>query len=258
MGKRLAGVCILVVLFGSVGCRAFKESDPPPAQAPSEPPASAPQPDTSKPLPQSAPPPEPNNPQPIDNNDGFKIDLLREALGRGILPTIDTALITLKEASTAGSKDPNISSESGKLEFKQGGISASGNYNKLGTGTGSQVVAVSSALIDFDLAAHSVTSLCGHALLLTGKVRCTLTGVYSSTSKVLDAAGYCFTHQGGISDNLSIAIGTESHKVRYNLSYKVKGDPLNFENYTWVGMALVDGQSYKMPQPDNVFNICNK
>lgn len=261
---RLTLVTLLIGTF--CGCRAMSKGGGPPAPEQNAgtptPPAATPQ--ESKPAPPTVPTPQTQTNRPSDVADVF---VLQAALGREFLPLIDGGLLIFEKAATKGTETPNILLEGGKMtlnqslqktEGGQGTIAATGAYQKLGTTSGETALYANKVIIDFNFNALQIKSPCDDTISLSGNLRCTLNGTYTYGTHILNGSGQCMTHSGGSLDNLRLDINGTPHKVRYNLGYKVNGDPSDWRSYQWSGAAFVGGIKADLTHLANQQDNCNK
>lgn len=270
MSKVLQGLFVGgVILVGLCGCRAMSKNDPTAlAPAPAAPAASAPAAQGSKPTPGPSPAASPAPAvKPVDSKADANVFLLREALGQSLLPLIDGNRIGLQKTVIKGGSDPNITIEGGKLTLYQlfqgsgggqGSITVAGGYQKLATTSGEALTYVNPMTIDFSFTGLAIQTGCYGTMSVTGKVRCSLSGTYTQGIHSLTGTGQCMTHTNGILDNLRLDGGGESHKVRYTLGFKVRGDPQDWRSYQWVGSAYINGQNVDITHLNDIQNICNK
>lgn len=260
-------IVIIMVMGMGLGCRAMRDKGgPTPAPAPSE----SPKPVAASPTPpvpvQVSPPPI--LPKDIDSKDYFRIDLLREGLGRSIVPLLNPSHLSFDKLTEKSASSPNFLLESGNLRFDQvlGGISPGesavhldGPYQKLSTSSGSQVISFGPVTVNLNVHNLNVSSACGYRVSLTGQVRCTLSGVFDGSTQMVDATGQCMTHSNGTLDNLRVDVGSGNiHTVRYAVGVKIHGSPLDWKAYTWSGSPHVNGLSAKLPTTTESQYECEK
>lgn len=253
-------VLVLALFWG--GCRALKDDAaggvPAPTAAPTATPSS------------SAPAPSPPSPTPqlaAELTPEVRLDLLREVLGRSILAKIDLNGLNFNKDPSQSSANSSFSAEVGKVEFKQVfsepnqgqlRILAQGDYQKMATTSGPQLLYLNPLTVDLEYTAYSPQSLCVQKLQVTGKVQCTLALIYGYAADTLDVSGQCWSHTGGVLDNLQLALGNDVHRVRYEIAVKGHGLGREFKVYQWTGAASVDGVVVDLTQIPIPADHCGK
>lgn len=252
---------LMLSSVGVNGCRALKDDAPgkAPASTPSAPAVSSP-----AAAPTTPPPPPPL--ATLDTTAPFRLDVLRESLGRSILKEINPKLLIFNK-NKLQAENITFTSESGKFDFNQNFgeaakgrliVQASGAYQKVATSSGPQLLYLNPAVVDAEFKAYPFTSLCGRTLQVSGKVRCTLSMVYGYATDTIDVGGQCMSHTNGTMDNLQVVLGSDVHKVRYSVQVKGHGAATDFASYQWLGTAAVDGLEMSLTQLPGSSDQCAK
>lgn len=262
----VCGLLALVVL--GAGCRALKDDAPSQSStaAPATSPTTAPAAGASAPV--ASPPSSPTTASPPPEAvTAFRLDLIREALGRTVLTQVEPKNLIFHKNTAQGVENPNYFSETGKFEFSQAlgepnkgqlVVAASGGYQKITTASGPQLLYLSPAIVDVEFKAYSLSTLCGQGIQLTGKVHCTLALVYGYAADTIDVSGQCMSHTNGVMDNLLMGMGSDYYKARYSVQVKGHGAAREFKTYQWSGAASLDGMSVDITQLPGTVEQCKK
>jgi hypothetical protein len=197
----------------------------------------------------------------------LRFNLLKEALGQSILAKIDLTGLNFHKNDAKSSVTSGFTTEIGKIDFtqvlgepKQGQllIQAKGDYQKMLTGSGPQLLYLNPLVLDIDYKGYAPPSSCTQGAQLTGKVRCTLALMYAYAANVVDLSGQCISHRDGILDNVQVTLGGDTHRIRYDLAVKGNGLGREFKSYQWLGAASFDGNAVVLTHINDSPEKCDK